>query len=322
MAHQLWTAKGSKMINITPIVGDITWRSSIEELGQQLSFTVAYNDIKYFPINPVNLGNLILLKNGSEIIRGIILKENRTGRGPISYTCLDYAFYLNKSKKFYNLNKVRADIAIKKIAADFGVPIGKVIVIPTLINEIFPNQTGAEVIKKILERAQADQGIKYRMEMRTGKLYVEKQTDLIVKGQFQLASNQGKYDINKSISGPSRSRSIEEMRNSIQIVKDNKVIAQLTNSNLIKNYGLLQEIVEVQDKDVAKARNVAKNMLADLGRIFEDISLPMLGDDRVRSGRLIEITEPVTGLKGKYLIKSDNHQAKNGIHKMTIDLGG
>ena len=322
MSHKLWTAQQNKLVNITPITGDITWRSSTEELGQQLDFSLANNDTKLFPKNTVDVGNLIVLKREEELFRGIVVTENKRGREPIVYSGLDVAFYLNKSKSFYQFNKVPADKAIRKILTDFRVPIGNIAKMPTIIKEIFPNESPAEIIKKIIDQTQKDQGRKYRMEMRLGKFYIDRQTDLLVKGQFKLASNLKPWDVKHSISGPSRTRSIEEMKNSIQIVNENKVVATLEDNQLIRQYGLLQEVVEVQDKNISQARNIAKNMLKDLGKVLEEVSLEMLGDDRVRAGRLIEIEEPVTGLKGRYLIQSVTHSLKNGIHRMALDLEG
>ena len=36
MAHELWLIKGGTMTNITPLLGTLTWRSNMEELGTKL----------------------------------------------------------------------------------------------------------------------------------------------------------------------------------------------------------------------------------------------------------------------------------------------
>ncbi|WP_096199518.1 XkdQ/YqbQ family protein [Bacillus sp. FJAT-45350] len=318
----MWTASNNGLVNITPIVGAISWRSSIEELGQELDFDIAYNDSRFIPKNPVDVGQMAILRNGdTEVLRTIVISENKQGRQPIKYISFDAAFYLNKSKKIYQFNRMPGGQAIRKILTDFNIPIGEITSIPTIIDEIYPNESPSDIIRDILKQAEKDQGIKYRIEMRVGKLYILPQTDLLVKGSFRLARNLWEHDIQKSTAEPTRSRSIEEMKNKIQIVQDNQVIATLTDSNMIEQYGLLSDIVEVQDKDTSQARNIAKNMLKDLSRVMESNTIEMLGDDRVRAGRIIEIEEPVTGMKGRYLIESVEHTLKNGIHRMSLDLG-
>lgn len=319
--HQLFNISNNLQTNITPLVGDIQWRSNINELGEQLDFNIAFNDDRYFPMNPVDIGNIISLRNEDEVFRGIVVSEQRNGRGAISYTCFDYGFYLNKSSGIYQFNKVSAKKAIETILDDFEVPIGNITGIPTIINKIFNERLISDIIKEIITIAEDEQGIKYKMEMRQGKLYIVKQEDLVIKATFKLADNIQPYDIYSSISNSSRKRTIENMKNSIKLVFDNKVIAEEKKNNLIDKYGLLQEVKTVDKKDKPQAKNIAKKKLNELAKVFEDNSLEMIGNDRVRAGRIIEIEEPITGMKGQYLVKSVNHTLKNGIHRMQLSLG-
>ncbi|WP_432662444.1 hypothetical protein R9X47_18125 [Wukongibacter baidiensis] len=319
--HQLYNVSNNTQTNITPLVGNLQWRSNINELGEQLDFEVAFNDDRYFPVNPVDLGSMIRLENEDEIFRGIVVSEQRNGRNAINYTCFDYAFYLNKSKEIYQFNKIPGQKAIETILNDFKVPIGSIAPITTLINKIYYDKPLSDIIKEIIDIAEKEKGVKYRMEMRQGKLYIEKQEDLVIKASFKLAENIQPYDITSAISSPSRKRTIEDMKNSIKIVFDDKVLAEKKDDNLISKYGVLQEIRAIDENDTAKARNVAQNMLKELGKIFEENSVEMIGNDKVRAGRIIEIEEPVTGMSGQYLIKDVTHTIKNGIHRMQVGLG-
>lgn len=318
--HELWTVKDNKMYNISPLVGSINWGNNINELGEKLDFDIAFNDDRYFPLNPIDLGNLMILKNNDEILRSIVVTEQRQGRGAIIYNSFDYAFYLNKSKGVYQFNKVLAKKAITKILSDFNIQIGNIVDIPYVVNKIYNDKNISDIIKDILELATNSLGIKYRFEMRLGKLYIEKQDSLLITGVFKLASNLEDYNIINAISNPSRKRSIEDMRNSIKIVSKDKIVAEIKNESLINQYGLLQEIQSI-DENIAQAKNIAKNLLKDLGKIFEENSFDCPGDDRVRAGRLLEVEEPVTGMTGIYLIEDVNHSVKNGIHTMSLSLG-
>jgi hypothetical protein len=317
MTHELWRINASQAVDITPIVGSISWYDDVETLGQQLTFNTAYNDSKYFPQVSIEPSDTILLKNKNEIFRGTMVTEQRNGQFERVFTCFDPAFYLNKSRDIFQCNKIKADAAIKKLCSLVNVPVGKIVSIPAVIDKIFEGEISA-IIKEILDIVEKTLGTKYRMEMRQSKLFIEKQQDLIIKGTFTLAGNE--YDLTDSISNPSRKRSIEDMKNSIKIVNNEKVIATVKDSNLISKYGLLQEVQSVGDDEKSKAGNIAKNLLKDLGRMSEEASLEMLGNDDVRAGRLMEITEPITGMKGLYLIKSVNHTLDGGIHRMTLQM--
>lgn len=319
MAHELWLVKGSTMTNITPLVGTIGWRSNIDELGDELSFDIAFNDADFFPSNPCEIGDMVVLKNGAEITRAIIVDEQKNGRGAVGYTAFDFAFYLNKSNAVYQFNKMAADQCIKKILGDFGVSIGTIVSIPVPISKLYPDDKVSEIIKDIITIAEQKLGIKYLMEMRQGKLFIEKQKDLTVKAEFMLGGK--KYNSTDAIMNPSRKRSISDMVNSIQVVGNNdKIVLNKDDDAMIKKYGKIQKVITLDQKEKKSAKEVAENELKLLSKITEEISVDLIGDDRVRAGRLFEIKEPITGIKGTYLISSADHTIENGIHKMSLDL--
>ncbi|MDF2546150.1 MAG: hypothetical protein K0R93_1048 [Anaerosolibacter sp.] len=321
MAHELWNIKGNIMTNITPLVGSISWKSNTIELGERLDFDIAYNDARVFPKKPVDIGNLIILKNGDEILRGIVIAEQKQGRSPIGYNVFDYAFYLNKSKEIYQFNKVSGKQAIETVCRDFNIPIGSIANIGVLINKIYIDKYLSEIIRDILDIAEKETGIKYRMEMRNGKFVIEEQKNLILRATFTLADNVAANNITDAISNPSRRRSIEEMKNSIKLTSDDQVVVSVKNDSLIQQYGLLQEVVSIDKKDIAQAKNIAQNMLKDLGKIFEENTIDVPGHDDARAGRILEVEEPVTGMSGQYLIEDVVHTVKNGIHRMSLGLG-
>lgn len=323
MDHSLFDIYNHIQTDISPLIGDISWKDSTDTLGIQLDFNIANSDTDNMPKNPVDLGHMILLNGkNNEIFRGFPITESRQGRSAISYNCFDYGFYLNKSKEIYQFKNIRADAAIKQMCSDFNIPVGDIISIPTIITKIYYDKEISSIIKDILETASNSLGIKYRMEFREGKFYIQKYTDIIIKATFDLDGSI--QNITDFISNPTRSRSIEEMRNSIKIYTGNeesiKVVATAKNQTLINAYGLLQEVQSIDDIDIAKAKNVADNLLSDLAKIFEDNSIELPGSDEVRSGRILEVNERLTGMSGQYLIKDCTHTIKNGIHKMQLGL--
>ncbi|TCO69497.1 XkdQ/YqbQ family protein [Marinisporobacter balticus] len=313
--------------NISGMVGSLSWSSSEDTLGVQLDFDIAYNDIIYFPKDVLDIGNIVvLINNGLEIFRGVIITEEINGEFSRHYIAFDYAFYLNKSKGIYQFNKVSASNAITQLLNDFSVPIGNITSMSTVVSYIYHDKVISDIIKDILQQAINETGQKYRLEMRAGKLYIEKQTDLVIQATFKLADNLSTNDITSAISNPTRRRSIEEMKNSIIVVANNKdsmrVAGEEKDDNSVKQYGLLQDVQSIDEKDIAQARSIAQTLLKDLNRIFEDNSIETIGNDEVRSGRILNIVEPITGMNGQYRIKSCTHSLSNGIHKMTLNLGG
>lgn len=321
MAHELWLLKGTTMTNITPLIGTIGWRGNMDELGDEITFDIAFNDVNHFPKNPCDLGDVVILKNGNyEITRAIIVDEDRNGRNPIGYIAFDYAFYLNKSTARYQFNKMQADLCIQKVLKDFNIPVGSVAVMKVTIDHIFEDKNVSDIIREIIEMVEQKSGVKYIMEMRQGKLFIERQRDLIIKAHFSFVG-QGQVDATNAISNPTRKRSISDMVNSIQIIgNDDKLVLKRDDTAMINKYGRLQKVVKLDQEEKRSAAQVAMNELKELSKVVEEVGVELLGDDQVRAGRLFEISEPITGIKGTYLIKDVNHMITGGIHKMTLGL--
>ncbi|MSU03210.1 hypothetical protein [Tissierella pigra] len=312
--------------DITKFCGNLSWKDSIDTLGMELNVDAVRNiDDKYMKgYDLIEVGDkIILLNNNKELFRGIIvdLGINRYSK---SITAFDYAFYLNQSMTIIQFNKVNADEAIKQLCSKFNVPTGNIVPISTAITKIYKDNIIAEIIRDILEQATNEWGTNYRLEMREGKLYIEKYTDLIITPRFKPASNVASLNPLKTIGSISKSESIADMRNSILISsndeKSSRVIATAKDEKSISKFGLLQEIESVDDKDMAKAKLIAQNKLKELNKIKEDISIKLLGDDNVRAGRILEVDNDTFKLKGQYLIKDCTHTYQNRIHTMDLTL--
>ncbi|WP_353096243.1 hypothetical protein [Tissierella praeacuta] len=315
-----------KQNNITNLCGNLSWKDSIDTLGMELNVDVARNtDDKHMKsYDLVEVGDkIVLLNNGKELFRGIIV-DLGTERYSKPVTAFDYAFYLNQSRTIIQFNKVRADEAIKQLCSKFNVLIGNITSISTVVTKIYKEDTIADIIKDILKQAADELGIKYRLEMRAGKLYIEKYTDLIIRPSFKPAHNIKSFNPLDTIGSISKSESIAEMRNSILISSSNekssRVVATAKDNKNIAKFGLLQEVESVDDKDIAKAKVIAQNKLKELNRIGEDISIELLGDDNVRAGRILEVNNDTFELQGQYLVKDCTHTYQNRVHKMNLTI--
>lgn len=318
----------TKTYDITPIAGEVKLISDTSALGQELSFSIANRgDMpQFFPVNPVDIGHrVVLVDDKTELFRGTVFTEDRNGREAISYTIYDDAVYLNQSTAVYQFNGTSATEAIRRVCTDFGMPVGSIMTLSPAIKKIYVEQSPASIIMDIIDQCEKQLGFRIRMEMRGGKLYIEKRSDLIVSGTFELAGNAGISDIVDELSNINRNRSIMDMRNSIKIIstKDGetyKVSGEATDANSIARYGLLQHVEQIEQEDVAKARQIARNRLSELNRVFETSTLQMFGNWGVRAGRMIDLTERITGLAGRYLIERVEHSVDSTAHLMTVNL--
>ena len=326
MSHEVVVIQDGKKTNITPLIGSLAWSSNIDALGEELSFNFAYNDAA--PFNQYNMlqeGRILALFNQNKVLKHyVIVRISTSGRFGKSVTAYDFGWYLNKNKIVMQFKKASISDAIRKMCDKVGIK-HSIAAIPTLVTKIYKEEAISDVISDLLEQAKQETGTQYRMEMVDQTLTIRKQSDLVINPMIMLADNSGQFPASSAVSNASRTTSIEEMKNKVVVVtseESTKVFAEASDQAGIKKYGLLTETVSLEAKNKAQARNIAKNTLKDLNRITEEISLDMLGSDEIRAGRLIDINEPVTGIKGRYLITSANHSEANGIHRVTVQLGG
>ncbi len=321
---QLIKNDGSRSYDITPIVQQFSWDSTMS-LASVIEFSVIWNDARFIPRNPVEIGDLIIVyKDDVEVNRGIIVKNKQSGRAPIEYTAYDYAWYLGKSKSVYQFNGVSAKQAITKILNDFGIPIGNITDMATRINKIYIQKSPAEIMQDIIRQHERQSGIKIFPEMRLGRAHIERMRDMIVIGRFRLAANIARNNVLDNPIGAERTQSIEEMRNRVKIILSKndafQTIALEQDTPMATRYGLLEETFKIEEEDAAKARQVARILLKRLSRVHETNALTLMGDAAFKAGRLFDVVEPVTGMEGRFMITNCKHEVASGFHIMNLTL--
>ncbi|WP_105614367.1 XkdQ/YqbQ family protein [Vallitalea okinawensis] len=318
--HELWVLDQDNFINITPLISKLSWTSNLDTLGDQLNFDIVSNDAKHIPQPPIDLGSIIVLRNEDEIFRGEVITERLSGRESKSYDVFDFAFFLNKSKDIYQFNNLQAHNAIVRMLEDYNVPIGQIEPIALTIDKLYADKRLSDIIKDILQVVEEQTKTKYIMEMYGGKLNIVREETEPIKATFSLADNLQSHEVSQLIINPSRTRSIDNMKNAIKMICENSVVYEEDRDDLIQQYGRLQETKTINADEKKKASQLAKNLLESMAIITEDNSLTLPGNDEVRAGKILEIEESITGMSGKYRVKNCTHTLENGHHFMNLGL--
>ena len=280
-------------------------------------------DKKFEFLYDITLGDPIQILNakGEVLIQAIIVSETPNGK-ITSFTAYDMAWYLNKSTVIKQFKKMIGNDCVKSLCKEIGIDV-EVSGLDTKIDKIYKDKAVSEVIKDIIEQCSQFNSKKFFIEFDKNKLIVSPYKKIKVFGTFEMQKDKF-ININENIGGVSLSKSIVDMKNSVLVVTENKgairTIGEEQDSKSIEKYGKLQEVVTLDEKEFSKANLVAKNELKKLNRITEDFSIDVLGDDNVKSGRVIDIDLPLFNLKGEYLIKESNHTISNHIHKISLKL--
>jgi hypothetical protein len=311
--------------DISDIIGNLTWRDTVDTLGVEVDFELPINryDKKFEFLYDITLGDPIQILNakGEVLVQAIIVSETPNGK-ITSFTAYDMAWYLNKSTVIKQFKKMIGNDCVKSLCKEIGIDV-EVSGLDTKIDKIYKDKAVSEVIKDIIEQCSQFNSKKFFIEFDKNKLIVSPYKKIKVFGTYEMQKDKF-ININENIGGVSLSKSIVDMKNSVLVITENKgairTIGEEQDSKSIEKYGKLQEVVTLDEKEFSKANLVAKNELKKLNKITEDFSIDVLGDDNVKSGRVIDIDLPLFNLKGEYLIKESNHTISNHIHKISLKL--
>lgn len=311
--------------DVSDIIGNLMWRDTVDTLGVEVDFDLPMNryDKKFEFLYDITLGDPIQILNdkGETLVQAIIVSETPNGK-ITSFTAYDMAWYLNKSTVIKQFKKMIGNDCIKSLCKEIGIKV-EVNGLDTKIDKIYKDKSISDVIKDIIEQCSQFNSKKFFIEYDKDTLRIIPYKKIKVVGQYEIQKDKF-ININENIGGVSLSKSIVDMKNSVLVVTENKgairTIGQEQDTKSIEKYGKLQEVVTLDEKEFSKANLVAKNELKKLNKITEDFSIDVLGDDNVKSGRVIDIDLPLFNLKGEYLIKETNHTISNHIHKISLKL--
>ena len=311
--------------DVSDIIGNLTWRDTVDTLGVEVEFELPVNryDKDFEFLYDITLGDHIQILNdkGETLVQAIIVTETPNGK-ITNFTAYDMAWYLNKSTVIKQFKKMIGNDCVKSLCKEIGIKV-EVSGLDTKIDKIYKDKSISDVIKDIIEQCSQFNSKKFFIEFDNGTLKIMPYKKIKVFGRFEIQKDKF-ININENIGGVSLTKSIVDMKNSVLVITENKgairTIGEEQDSKSIEKYGKLQEVVTLDEKEFSKANLVAKNELKKLNKITEDFSIDVLGDDNVKSGRVIDIDLPLFNLKGEYLIKESNHTISNHIHKVSLKL--
>lgn len=311
--------------DVSDIIGNLTWRDTVDTLGVEVDFELLVNryDKKFEFLYNITLGDPIQILNdkGEVLVQAIIVSETPNGK-ITSFTAYDMAWYLNKSTVIKQFKKMIGNDCVKSLCEEIGIKV-EVTGLDTKIDKIYKDKAVSEVIKDIIEQCSQFNSKNFFIEFDNGTLKVMPYQKIKVFGTFEIQKDKF-ININENIGSVSLSKSIVDMKNSVLVITENKgairTIGEEQDNKSIEKYGKLQEVITLDEKEFSKANLVAKNELKKLNKITEDFSIDVLGDDKVKSGRVIDVDLPLFNLKGEYLIKESNHTISNNIHKVSLKL--
>lgn len=319
-------------IDYSRLVGELSISDNVQALGAHLKFTAVTHarDMLMHGEGPIPVGSKVgvYTDDGEFLFGGIIVTRTMDTPDKYTYDAYDFGFYLNKNMISIQFNNVDASTAIKEVLKNQRVKVGYICDIPTKIRKIYHANIVIDVIKDILEQAELDTGYKYRVEIRrANQVFIERYNDLEIE-MTPVPVN--KFDsTSPGVLGLDVQyvQTMEDLKTRVTVVSGTEKYlthrAEARDELGEKMYGLLNEVIRADGKNDSQITNMAINRLLEVAPIGNIVSFKVFGDNRVRSGRIINISKSYIkgSLYGRYFVKSCIHTYTNNVyHVMELEV--
>lgn len=306
--------KGSKRIDLTPNVLDLSWSSSRGQLSQ-----VAEIRIKEAPALE-SAGFLMVftgeLKEKEQLFHGPIVRTDKDDKtSDLSATAYEISWYLQKN-----------DVGRISLNGDAGKELERIIkgagitfTCPRFgfsVKERASPGTYAGLYTSLTEKALDKTGFRYFLQHQREKLYV------LPEGQNSFIPMFRAGLLERSSTG----QSIEEVYTVVTVerYKDDKVVGSSTkeNTKLSKEIGRMQKIIDAgEDKNLS---GIASSQLSKLATIPITRSITVKHEDngaaKIRAGWKIKILEKDNKTVTQWIVTSCSARWKGGQYTMDLQL--
>nr|DAH73263.1 MAG TPA: 43 kDa tail protein [Caudoviricetes sp.] len=301
---------------ISAFCSNIKREDDIKSLGVKLSFDYLNNKVidKNTVWIDLSLGTTILLYDDDDLLfQGTIQKATRNGLATYQYDVFDHAWYLNKQEARIQFNNVDVKTAIETLCKQENIPYDVACDIPTKVTKIYNGDTISKIIDDLLKLATNENGKRYRREYNYGKLYINTFDNLKMIWKSEPLVSDFSQEFN-----------CDKLANKIVIMsgkeKSQSVVATAEDKESQKKFGLYVHYEKVDDKKKAKAQNIANNKLKQMAWPTKATKVTLLGDNYVRSGRILKFNQPNINMVGEYLVTNCSHSYDAGKHTMDCEL--
>lgn len=316
-------------------VQDVQWSGEKLRAPRTLVATVLSTTRGMHRKQPVDVGDQLLFKwKGEELFRGTVFTKERTKNGSLSLTAYDDLVYLTKSEdKYVFVGKTLGEI-VKRICADFNIPIGTIADTPHKLTCILQG-TLFDMILTAISLTYKHTRVKYYLYADKGKLHLTKRADLARKWVIEDGANLIDYSFSQSIedmytqvklTGTSTTEITTKVKKGKKEVTAKKKVStthtvKVDSPTTKKRYGTIQYYEEVSDNlNKAQLMQRATSIMMEKGKIGESFTIDALGIASVFSGSAVYVISKELGVSRAFYVDEDSHSFHGNEHTMSLTL--
>ena len=314
---QLLVVKDKKTIDMTNLVKSVRWSGRKGSSARTITVAMIDDDGYRHARSGIDVadGNqCVFLVDGKERFRGILMNQNQGDNKQLKFKAYDNGIYLANNKDTFVYKNKTADQVFSDVCSRFGIPTGEVAKCSYKIPEFTKSKTtGQDAVLDALSLDYKATGTRHFISSDKGKLSLLQRKDQVIS--FVVDGDANLY-------GYSYTKSIESIKTRVKMIsKEGTTIAEKSNSALEQKIGIFQEIQQ-PDESLTKAqvKDLVGSVLDTLDDPEETLTLNILGDPDVISGKAILVKIPHLGISRAYYVDSDDHTFEDNMHTMSLTL--
>lgn len=314
---QLLVVKDKKTIDMTNLVKSVRWSGRKGSSARTITVAMIDDDGYRHARSGIDVadGNqCVFLVDGKERFRGILMNQNQGGNKQLKFKAYDNGIYLANNKDTFVYKNKTADQVFSDVCSRFGIPTGEVAKCSYKIPEFTKSKTtGQDAVLDALSLDYKATGTRHFISSDKGKLSLLQRKDQVIS--FVVDGDANLY-------GYSYTKSIESIKTRVKMIsKEGTTLAEKSNSSLEQKIGIFQEIQQ-PDESLTKAqvKDLVGSVLDTLDDPEETLTLNILGDPDVISGKAILVKIPHLDISRAYYVDSDDHTFEDNMHTMSLTL--
>ena len=314
---QLLVVKNKKTIDMTNLVQSVRWSGRKGSSARTITVTMIDDDGYRHARSGIDVadGNqCVFLVDGKERFRGILMNQNQGDKKQLKFKAYDNGIYLANNKDTFVYKNKTADQVFSDVCSRFGIPTGEVAKCSYKIPELTKSKTtGQDAVLDALGLDYKATGTRHFISSDKGKLSLLQRKDQVIS--FVVDGDANLY-------GYSYTKSIESIKTRVKMIsKEGTTIAEKSNSALEQKIGIFQEIQQPDESlTTAQVQDLVGSVLDTLDDPEETLTLNILGDPDVISGKAILVKIPHLGISRAYYVDSDDHTFEDNMHTMSLTL--
>lgn len=314
---QLLVVKDKKTIDMTNLVKSVRWSGRKGSSARTITVTMIDDDGYRHARSGIDVadGNqCVFLVDGKERFRGILMNQNQGDNKQLKFKAYDNGIYLANNKDTFVYKNKTADQVFSDVCSRFGIPTGEVAKCSYKIPEFTKSKTtGQDAVLDALSLDYKATGTRHFISSDKGKLSLLQRKDQVIS--FVVDGDANLY-------GYSYTKSIESIKTRVKMIsKEGTALAEKSNSSLEQKIGIFQEIQQPDESlTKAQAKDLVGSVLDTLDDPEETLTLNILGDPDVISGKAILVKIPHLDISRAYYVDSDDHTFEDNMHTMSLTL--